>query len=144
GRVLVERVEGYCDATAWQRAYDEINGFEKTLIDNGTRIIKFFLHVNVDEQAQRFKDRLLVPHKRWKITPDDFRNREKRGQYVAAIEEMLAKTHKRGAPWVIIPAQQKRFARISILRAVLRWMDRFGLQLEQPLDPQMQAYLDRL
>ncbi|MEM7571234.1 MAG: hypothetical protein AAF337_15710, partial [Pseudomonadota bacterium] len=89
GRVLVERVEGFCEPPAWQRAYDEICQFEKTLVDNGSRVIKFFIHVSPEEQAERFLDRTAIPHKRWKITPDDFRNRAKRPAYTAAIEDML-------------------------------------------------------
>lgn len=133
GRVLVERVEGFCDEPAWQRAYDEICQFEKTLVDNGARIIKFFLHVSPQEQAERFLDRLDVPHKRWKITEDDFRNRAKRPDYTAAIEDMLAKTHTDHAPWVVVPGDHKRFSRVAVLSAIRGWLDDFGLDKDPPL-----------
>jgi len=144
GRVLVERIEGYCAEADWMRAYDEINAFEKTLIDNGTQILKLFLHVSAEEQAARFRDRLTVPHKRWKITPDDFRNRLKRDDYAHAINTLLKKTHKRNAPWMVIPAEQKRFARVAVLTAVKRWMDGFDLVLDPPLDPKLEDYLGEL
>lgn len=142
GRVMVERVEGFCNESEWRRSYDEINHFEQTLIDNGSRIIKFFLNVSPDEQAKRFKDRLETPHKRWKITQDDFRNRSKHEAYSQAIEEMLAQTSNADAPWIVIPAEQKRFARIAVLSAVLRWLDDFDLDLNPPLDQNLSKYIN--
>lgn len=144
GRVLVERVEGFCDEAAWTRAYEEINNFEQTLIDNGSKVLKFFMHVSPAEQAGRFKDRMEVPHKRWKITPEDFRNREKRTDYVHAIEDMLARTNKDVAPWVVIPAEQKRFARIAVLTTVLRWLDSFDLDLNPAVDEKLSKYFNAL
>lgn len=144
GRVMVERVEGFCDEAAWTRSYGEINDFEKTLIDNGSQILKFFVHVSPDEQAERFTERLEIPHKRWKITQEDFRNRRKREPYVNAIEDMLARTHKKKAPWVIIPGEHKRFARIAILTTVLKWLDTFGLDLEPALSPEMKAFIESI
>lgn len=137
GRVLVERVEGYCDEAAWQRAYEEICQFEKTLVDNGARIIKFFVDVSPDEQAARFLDRTATPHKRWKITPDDFRNRSKRPAYTAAIEDMLEKTHTPYAPWLVIPGDQKRFSRTAILCTIRDWLEAFGLDHDPKLAPEL-------
>lgn len=144
GRVLVERVEGFCDEAAWARAYDEINHFEQTLIDNGSRMIKFFMQVSPDEQASRFQNRIETPHKRWKITEEDFRNRSKRAQYVSAIQEMLARTNKPQAPWVLVPAEQKRFARIAVLTTVLQWLDGFELDLDPPVSNELLPFIKGL
>ncbi|MCW2277599.1 polyphosphate kinase 2 family protein [Heliophilum fasciatum] len=119
GRVLVERVEKLCSKKEWQRAYEEINGFEQVLVDDGTLLIKFFLHISKEEQLQRFKDREKSPWKRWKITDEDWRNREKWDRYEEAIEEMLAKTHTKHAPWQVIAGEQKKYARIQVLQIVL-------------------------
>ncbi|MEO0412969.1 MAG: polyphosphate kinase [Pseudomonadota bacterium] len=144
GRVLVERVEGFCDEAAWQRSYEEICQFEKTLVDNGSRIIKFFLNVSPDEQAERFLGRLEVPHKRWKITEDDFRNRAKRPDYTAAIEDMLAKTHTDYAPWIVVPGDQKRFSRVAVLSAIKAWLDDFGLDQDPPLSAELADRAEKL
>ncbi|MCI4664541.1 MAG: polyphosphate kinase 2 [Neomegalonema sp.] len=118
GRVLVERVEGFASETEWRRAFDEINSFEKMLTDDGTRIIKLFLHISAEEQLERFAARFNTPSKRWKLTQDDFRNRDKRGAYVAAIDEMFERTHTSQAPWVVIPAEQKKFARVKVIETI--------------------------
>ena len=115
GRVLVERVEGYCSQSDWQRAYDEINEFEAQQKDSGTPIIKLFLHVTQDQQDERFRKRLADPWKRWKLTEDDFRNREMRDNYLEAIHDMFARTDTRWAPWQIIDGNNKRAARIASL-----------------------------
>jgi polyphosphate kinase 2 (PPK2 family) len=115
GRVLVERVEGFATEAEWRRAYDEINEFEAQQKDAGTNIIKLFLHVTEEEQEQRFRKRLEHPWKRWKITPDDFRNSANRQAYVSAIEDMFRNTDTRWAPWKVIDGNNKKAARIAAL-----------------------------
>ncbi|NNC72223.1 MAG: polyphosphate kinase [Sphingomonadaceae bacterium] len=118
GRVLVERVEGYCSEAEWKRGYDEINEFEAQQKDSGTPIIKLFFHVTLEEQDERFRKRLESPWKRWKLTLDDFRNREKRSDYLDAMHDMFAKTDTRWAPWQVIDGNKKKAARIAALRYV--------------------------
>lgn len=120
GRVLVERVEGLTPARAWQRAYDEINDFEKSLYNSGAIIIKFFLSLDKNEQLERFKERENNPEKRWKITDEDWRNREKWDLYLEASEDMIRKTDTAHAPWKVIPANDKRYARITALRTIIK------------------------
>lgn len=115
GRVLVERIENYTDVNRWQQAYDEINDFEQALVEHGTVVCKFWLHMSQDEQLKRFRHREEVPHKRHKITPDDYRNREKWGEYVRAVNEMIARTDTSWAPWRVISSEDKRFARVEVL-----------------------------
>ncbi len=119
GRVLVERVEALCPKKAWQRAYEEINEFERQLIDDDTVLLKFWLHITEDEQLARFEARQKDPYKRWKITKDDWRNREKWNDYVEAAEEMLARTSTAAAPWTVVPANDKYYARVLVLKATL-------------------------
>ncbi len=134
GRVLVERVEEFATPAQWRRAYREINDFEKSLSDNGTRIVKFFLHITPEEQLRRFEKRLRDPMKRWKLQYEDFRNRKRWGDYEVAIEEMLAKTSTRHAPWHVIPANDKKFARITIIKQICKCLSA-GVDLEpRPLD----------
>ena len=118
GRVLVERVEGFATDEQWQRAYDEIVGFESTLVAEGMILAKFWMHLSPDEQARRFDRRKDDPLKSWKLTDEDWRNREKHDQYVAAVEEMLARTDHQAAPWYVVPAEDKRWARVAVVRAV--------------------------
>ncbi|WP_245198851.1 polyphosphate kinase 2 family protein [Jiella mangrovi] len=115
GRVLVERVEEFTDEKAWRRAYGEINAFEAMLTDAGTKVIKTFLYIDPDEQLKRFEKRLEDPLKRWKLTYEDFRNREKWDEYLAAANDMLARTDTANAPWHVVPANQKKYARVSAL-----------------------------
>ncbi len=137
GRVLVERVEGFAEREQWLRAYDEINGFERTLADEGTILIKFWLHVSEEEQLKRFKRRESDPLKAWKLTDEDWRNRAKRPAYLEATEDMVARTDTPLAHWELIPADSKRFARVAVVETVnLRieeGMRRWGL--EPPEDP---------
>ncbi len=114
GRVLVERVEGYAKTAEWQRAYDEINQFEHQLAVDGHLIIKFFLHISKGEQKQRFQARSSNPLKAWKMTDEDYRNRRKWSQYESAIDDMIARTHTQQAPWYVIPANDKRYARVAV------------------------------
>ncbi len=118
GRVLVERVEGFAKPEEWRRAFDEINAFEQMLIDDGARVIKLFLHITLDEQLDRFADRIRDPLKRWKITSEDIRNHNKRPAYVEASEEMFERTDTDAAPWHLIPANDKKYARIAALQTV--------------------------
>ena len=123
GRVLVERIEGFCSKQAWQRAYDEINEFEKTLVQGGAQVYKFFLHIDKKEQLQRFHEREKNPFKTWKITKDDWRNRKKWDQYEKCYEEMFEKTSTKICPWTIVPSNCKRFSRIQVIRTVLDAQD---------------------
>lgn len=115
GRVLVERVEGFATEEQWRRAYDEINNFEKFLSDDGTRVVKIFLHITPEEQLRRFERRLRDPLKRWKLQYEDFRNRKRWDEYETAIEDMLAKTSTGHAPWHVVSANDKKFARIEAI-----------------------------
>lgn len=118
GRVLVERVEGFCTEDAWRRAYSEINQFERQLTDFGTIIFKFWMHISKDEQLERFRERERINYKSWKITDEDWRNRGKWEDYEVATEEMLRKTSTANAPWTVVEANDKLFARIKVLRTV--------------------------
>jgi len=124
GRVLVERVDQFITAATWKRAYKEINEFEKQLADHGTILIKFWLHIDADEQLKRFKERRDTPYKRWKLTDDDWRNRKKRALYETAINEMMTRTSTANAPWHIVPATDKRYARIMILDVIIETVER--------------------
>jgi polyphosphate kinase 2 (PPK2 family) len=118
GRVLVERVEGYATREQWMRAYDEINGFERTLADEGMVLIKFWLHVSDEEQLKRFKSREKEPLKSWKLTDEDWRNRGRREEYAEAVEDMIARTDQAHARWDLIPADSKRYARVKVIETV--------------------------
>jgi polyphosphate kinase 2 (PPK2 family) len=115
GRVLVERVEGYATDEQWQRAYDEIVGFEETLVLEGVILVKFWLHISDDEQLARFQRREADPLKSWKLTEEDWRNRAKNRLYDTAAEEMFVRTDHELAPWDVIAAEQKRFARVAVV-----------------------------
>ncbi|HEX8256218.1 MAG TPA: polyphosphate kinase [Allosphingosinicella sp.] len=118
GRVLVERVEGFAAKAEWRRGYDEINDFEAQQAADGTAIVKLFFHVTQKVQDARLKARLDHPWKRWKVTEEDFRNRARRPEYLAAIAEMLARTDTAAAPWRVIDGNNKKAARIAALTAV--------------------------
>ena len=120
GRVLVERVEGFATEAEWRRAYGEINEFERLLIDDGTLVLKFWLHVSPDEQLRRFERRLADPSKRWKMSDEDWRNRAKWPQYEAAVEDMLRETNTGPAPWFVVEGNDKRWARVKVLRIVVQ------------------------
>jgi polyphosphate kinase 2 (PPK2 family) len=139
GRVLVERVEGFSTREQWLRAYDEINSFERTLADEGMILIKFWLHISGEEQIRRFKRREKDPLKSWKLTEEDWRNREKRDEYKQAVEEMVARTSlEPNARWHLIPAESKRYARVAVIEAVIaeieEGMRRVGQEPPPPLD----------
>lgn len=116
GRVLVERVEKITPMEDWSRAYSEINVFEEDLTSTGNVLLKFWLHISPEEQLRRFKERERIPYKQYKITPEDWRNRDKWGDYVAAADEMFLRTNTDYAPWHIVPAEDKKYARIFVLR----------------------------
>ncbi len=118
GRVLVERVEGFATAAEWQRAYREINAFEEQLVEHGIVLVKFWLHVTPEEQLRRFKDREKSPFKQWKLTDEDWRNREKWNDYARAVNEMVERTSTHVAPWTLVEANDKCFARIKVLDTV--------------------------
>ena len=118
GRVLVERVEGFCAEAEWKRAYREINEMEQHLTNFGAVLLKFWLHINLDEQLRRFTERQEVAHKKWKITDEDWRNRKKRGTYKAAIEEILFRTSTPYAPWTIVESNCKWYGRVKVLQTV--------------------------
>ena len=133
GRVLVERIEGFCREDEWQRAYDEINDFERQLMDYGAIIFKFWLHISQDEQLVRFENRRMTAHKAWKLTDDDWRNRQKWDLYAEAVEDMLRKTSLTDTPWTIIPADDKRHARIAVIETVVK-----GLSQALNVDPSLE------
>ena len=119
GRVMVERLEGFCSENDWQRAYNEINEFEKELTDWGAIVIKFWVHIDKDTQLARFTERQNTPEKQWKITDEDWRNREKWDAYEVAVDEMIAKTSTTYAPWHILESNDKHYARLKALRIVV-------------------------
>lgn len=120
GRVLVERVEKLIDQKSWERAYGEINQFEKLLIDDGVKIIKIFLKISKEEQLKRFKDRLEDPYKVWKITPEDIRNRAKWDDYEKAYERMIEETDKKHARWHVVETDDKDEARKKVLKIITK------------------------
>jgi AMP-polyphosphate phosphotransferase len=120
GRVLVERVEGFCRPAEWQRAYAEINAFEARLAESGAVVLKFWLHLSKAEQLRRFRSREESPHKRHKMTAEDYRNRARWDLHLRAAEDMVARTDTPHAPWIVVPADDKRHARVAVLRAFAR------------------------
>lgn len=136
GRVLVERVEGFATEEAWRRAYDEIKSFERTLTDEGMVLVKIWMHVTSDEQLKRFKDREKDLLKRWKLTPEDWRNREQRPAYELALTEMLERTDTSYAPWTVVEANDKTYARVKVLETVNEAIERglrsAGIELAEP------------
>jgi len=119
GRVLVERVEGFATEAEWRRAYGEINDFERSLALEGMILVKFWLEVSPDEQLRRFEARAKSPLKQWKLTEEDWRNREKRPAYDAAVEEMVERTDTEWAPWHLVEADSKRYARVKVVETVV-------------------------
>jgi polyphosphate kinase 2 (PPK2 family) len=123
GRVLVERVENFASDAEWQRAYDEINRFEQQLSDSGVLVIKFWLGISQKEQLKRFSSREQTPHKQYKITAEDWRNREKWQQYLDAAADMLNHTHTEHAPWHVVATNDKKTARIAVLRHLVSQLE---------------------
>jgi polyphosphate kinase 2 (PPK2 family) len=137
GRVLVERVEGFADQAAWKRAYEEIRDFERMLTEEGTVLVKFWLHVSSREQLKRFEGRAKDPLRVWKLTDEDWRNRSKRRAYKRAIEDMLTETDRENAPWTLVEADSKRYARVKVVETVIAaaeaGMRRHGMKPPKPL-----------
>ena len=119
GRLLVERVEGFATREQWMRAYDEVNSFERSLADEGMILIKFWLHISAEEQLRRFQAREKNTLKAWKLTDEDWRNREKRDEYALAVEDMVARTDQPHAPWDLIAGESKRHARVQVIETVI-------------------------
>ncbi len=138
GRVLVERVEKFATKDQWGRAYHEICEFEKTLADEGMVLVKFWMHLSEDEQLRRFESREKDPLRRWKLTDEDWRNRRRRKAYERAIEDMLERTDHPAAPWTVVEAENKRWARVKVLDAVVAaaeaGLEREGIALPSPVE----------
>ena len=124
GRVLVERVEGFASKNEWQRAYAEIVNFEEALYDHGILLLKFWLHIDQDEQLKRFKEREKISYKKHKITEEDYRNREKWGEYNIAVNEMVTRTSTQKNPWLMVEGNDKKFARIKVIKAYCEYLER--------------------
>ena len=124
GRVMVERLEGFCSEKDWKRAYNEINEFERMLTDWGAVLIKFWIHIDKDTQLARFNDRQNTPEKQWKITDEDWRNREKWDQYEIAVDDMIRRTSTTNAPWYIIESNDKKYARIRTLKIIVKALEK--------------------
>lgn len=118
GRVLVERLEGFCTEAEWRRAYREINEFERQLVDFGTILVKFWIHISKDEQLRRFEERQRIHYKAWKLSDEDWRNRAKWDLYEEAANDMLVKTSTRTAPWTVVAGDDKLYSRIRTLETV--------------------------
>jgi polyphosphate kinase 2 (PPK2 family) len=133
GRVLVERVEGYATKEQWKRAYDEIVQFERNLVLEGVIIVKFWLQITPDEQLRRFEKRQHDPLRSWKLTDEDWRNRDKIDLYNEAVEEMFKRTDHKLAPWHVISGEQKRWARVEVLETLIKRIEE-GIELfENPV-----------
>lgn len=124
GRVMVERIEGFCTKEEWQRAYREINDMEAHLANSGAIVLKFWMQIDKDEQERRFKERMENPEKQWKITDEDWRNREKWEQYEEAVNEMIIRTSTSYAPWIIVEGNCKYYARIKVLETVVNEIEK--------------------
>jgi AMP-polyphosphate phosphotransferase len=144
GRVMVERVEAFATPAEWQRAYAEINDFERMLLADGMRLVKLFLHITPEEQMRRFRNRLTDPLKRWKLSYEDFRNRKRWKDYEDAIEDMMEETSTRRAPWHLLPANDKPYGRLAALRIIADRLSK-GVTLEpRQLDPQVAEAAEHL
>ncbi len=140
GRVLVERVEGYATQEQWSRSYGEIRGFERLLADEGMMILKFWMHISDDEQLRRFKSRQNDPLKHWKLTDEDWRNREKRPAYETAVTEMLERTDTSFAPWIVVEANDKGYARVKVLESVNAGIEAALAQVGIELPPETPGF----
>jgi polyphosphate kinase 2 (PPK2 family) len=124
GRVMVERIEGFCSEQDWKRAYREINQFEHQMVDFGTILFKFWVNITKDEQLRRFEGRSSDKLRQWKLTDEDWRNREKWDRYEEAVNEMLLKTSTRTAPWTVVEGNDKRYARVKVLSTLVEKLSR--------------------
>lgn len=143
GRVLVERVEGFCNEAEWRRGYDEINEFESRQGEIGTKIIKIFLHVTAETQDKVLTERLDDPAKRWKVTAEDFRNRERRAEYLDALKDMFKRTNTHWAPWTVIDGNNQKAARIAVLTHVIEELEKSVPQEFPNTDSQIVALAHR-
>jgi polyphosphate kinase 2 (PPK2 family) len=135
GRVMVERLEGFCTEEEWRRAYREINEFERQLVDFGMILAKFWIHISPEEQLRRFEARQDTAYKAWKLTDEDWRNRQKWDQYEEAVEDMLLRTSTITAPWTVVEGNQKWFARVKALRTLVEVLSK---ELDyQPAEPKV-------
>jgi polyphosphate kinase 2 (PPK2 family) len=133
GRVMVERIEGFCTEAEWKRAYREINEFERQLVDFGMIVAKFWIHISPEEQLRRFEARRGTPYKAWKLTEEDWRNRAKWDAYQEAVNDMLLRTSTATAPWTIVEGNDKWFARVKTLRTLVEVLSK---ELDyQPVEP---------
>jgi len=124
GRVLVERIEGFAKAPEWQRAYEEINEFEKQLVENNYLVLKFWIQIDKQMQLTRFEERQKTPYKKWKITEEDWRNREKWSEYDVAVDDMITLTGKKHAPWILVEGNDKSWSRIKVLETVCEHLEK--------------------
>ena len=131
GRVMVERIEGFCREEDWKRAYQEINEMEAHLVNAGAVVLKFWLQIDKEEQKRRFEERMRIPEKQWKITDEDWRNREKWDQYELAVNEMLVRTSTTYAPWIVVEGNCKYYARVKVLRTVVEALEKKIAQVKQ-------------
>ena len=138
GRVMVERIEGFCSRDDWKRAYKAIVDFEESMCVESTILVKLYMHISDDEQLARFQSRGADPLKRWKLTDEDWRNREKNREYERAAEEMFRRTDHPLAPWDVISGEQKRFARVTALETLIKrveqGMERWGIPVPSAFD----------
>jgi PPK2 family polyphosphate:nucleotide phosphotransferase len=130
--VLVVRVHNLVPQTVWSRRYDEINAFEKELVDSSTHILKFFLHISKEEQLSRFEERLDDPAKRWKISESDYKERARWDDYMAAYEDVLSRCSTASAPWFVIPSDHKWFRNLAIARIVVEHLEALDMKLPKP------------
>ena len=144
GRVLVERIEGFCTKDEWKRAYREISEFERMLADDGVRIVKLLVHVSAEEQKKRMIERLDDPSKNYKVGLEDFRNIAKRKQYLEAYDDMLEKTDTDWAPWHVVASDNKKLARLEGLEVVIRELSRGAKPPAQTLDPAVIAAAEKM
>ncbi len=133
GRVLVERVEGYATKEQWRRAYDEIVQFERNLVLEGVIIAKFWLQISPDEQLRRFEKRQADPLRRWKLTDEDWRNRDKLDRYEEAVEDMFARTDHKLAPWHLVSGEQKRWARVEVIETLIKRIEEGVAEFDNPV-----------
>ncbi len=124
GRVLVERIEGFAREREWSRAYSEINNMEEQFTNAGYIVLKFWLHIDKEEQERRFRERENTPEKQWKITDEDWRNRAKWDLYEKAVDEMIVRTSTEDAPWIVVEANSKYYARIKVLETVVNALEK--------------------
>jgi len=144
GRVLVERVEGLVAKADWRRAYDEINEFEAMLVEDGVRLVKLFLHISLQAQLDRFRERLAVPYKRWKLTADDLRNRRHWAAYEHAIDDMFERTSTKAAPWHGVACEFKWYGRVECLKIICRALRRDVDLASPPADPKIARAIRKL